>query len=253
MQEQETVFNSLLARSRHRPGVSVETWRRDAFSDARLRELHAFSDRLMAEAFEHFRQHALTNDVVHVFRCRDTGEVVGFQFWRTADMSLPRSRVILGGKLRMDPAFRNRGLHLLSGLAFFLRQKLRHPFTRYYRLSIASVFGFVSIAEALHDYRFVKMDSQDREEQAVVDSFRQLAKQNDFQLDERSGLMAVNIFMTPETLQGYPRAWFERPAARTYATANPGFRTNGCFVNFWFRFTPRNLYALVSRIMRKLG
>lgn len=246
------MFNRLLARSRHRPGVAVETWRREAFADARLRELHAFSDRLMAEAFEHFRQHALTNDVVHVFRRRDTGEVVGFQFWRTADMPLLRSRVILGGKLRIDPAFRNRGLHLLSGLAFFMQQKLRHPFTRYYRLSIASVFGFVSIAGALHEYRFVNMDSGDREEQAVAESFRRLAKQNDFRLDEHSGLMFVNIFMTAETLQAYPRAWFERPAARAYAAVNPGFRTNGCFANFWFRFTPRNLCALVRQIARKL-
>lgn len=252
-QEQETVFNRLLARSRHRPGVSVETWQRESFVETRLRELHVFSDRLMAEAFEHFRQHALTNDVAHVFRRRDTGEVVGFQFWRTADMPLPRSRVILGGKLRVDPAFRNRGLHLLSGLAFFLQQKLRHPFTRYYRLSIASVFGFVSIAEALHDYRFVNMQSRDREEHAVAESFRRLARQNDFELDERTGLMAVNIFMTGETLQAYPDAWFERPAARAYAAVNPGFRANGCFVNFWFRFTPRNLCMLVRRILKKLG
>lgn len=247
------MFNRLLARARHRPAVSVETWRRDAFAEARLCELHAFSDRLMAETFEHFRQHALTNDVVHVFRRRDTGDVIGFQFWRTADISLPRSRVILGGKLRVDPAFRNRGLHLLSGLAFFLQQKLRHPFTRYYRLSIASVFGFVSIAGALRDYRFVNMRSRDREEQAVAESFRSLAKQNEFRLDEHSGLMFVNIFMTAGTLQAYPSAWFERPAARVYAAVNPGFRTNGCFANFWFRFTPRNLCALVRQIALKLG
>lgn len=125
-------------------------------------------------------------------------------------------------------------------------------FARYYRLSIASVFGFVSIAEALHAYRFVDTQSSDHEAQAVAECFRRLAKENDFRMDEHSSVMRVNIFMTPETLDAYPPAWFDRPAARDYTAVDPGFRTNGCFVNFWFRFTPRNLYALIRRIMQKL-
>ncbi|HYO59262.1 hypothetical protein [Archangium sp.] len=53
---------------------------------------------------------------------------------------MPGGRVILGGKLRILPGFRNRGLHLLSGLTSFLQDKLRHPRSRHYRLSIASLF-----------------------------------------------------------------------------------------------------------------
>lgn len=246
------LLDGVLATSRHSPGVRMEAWPRALYTEARLRELHAMSSALMLEAFDHFRVHALTNDVVHVFRRTDTGNVVGFQFWRTSSMALARSRLILGGKLRIDPAFRNRGLHLLSGLAFFLQQKLRHPLTRYYRLSIASIFGFVSIAEALHDYRLLDLRATGREAQAVADAFRRLARENEFRLHEKTGLMFVDIFMTEATLERYPQYWFEKPAARAYAAVNPEFRRNGCFVNFWFRFTPRNLLALARQVNRKL-
>jgi hypothetical protein len=37
-----------------------------------------------------------------------------------------------------------------------------------------------------------------------------------------------------------------------YASANPGFRTNGCYLGFWFTFTPANLLALTRAIRRKL-
>ena len=117
--------------------------RREELSDETVRELHAVANRLMAEDLEHFRVHAQANELVHVFRRKDTDAIVGFQFWMTSSMKLPRSRVILGGKLRILPEFRRHGLHLLSGLDFFLGNALRHPFTRHYRLSIASVFGFV--------------------------------------------------------------------------------------------------------------
>lgn len=247
-----SLINGLLTRSRHSPRVRIDVWPRAQYTDARLRELHAMSNALMMEEFEHFQVHAETNDVVHVFRRTDTGEVVGFQFWRTAAMDLPRSRLVLGGKLRIDPAFRNRGLHLLSGLVFFLQQKLRHPLTRYYRLSIASIFGFVSIAEALHEYRLLDLQATGHEERAVADAFRRLAAENAFTLDERTGLMFVGIFMTEATLQAYPPTWFDRPAARAYIAVNPEFRHNGNFVNFWFRFTPRNLFSLVKRVKRKL-
>src|SRR5262249_61748474 len=117
--------------------------------------LHALANRLLAEDFEHFCVHARTNDVVHIYERADTGAPVGFQFWRTADMELPGCRAVFGGKLRVEPAFRRRGLHLRSGLRFYLETQLRYPRTRFYRLSLASMFGFVSITSALAGYRLV--------------------------------------------------------------------------------------------------
>jgi hypothetical protein len=230
----------------------METVRREGLSDGLLRELHAFSTGLMAEDLEHFRVHALSNDLVHIFRRTDTRAIVGFQFWRTAPIGLPRGRVILGGKLRILPGFRNRGLHLLSGLTFYLQDKLRHPGHRYYRLSLAALFGFVSITEALSRYHLFDPHPRTGEAGAVREAFISLAEDSHFHVDEASGLFRVGIFMTPETLGRYSPDYFERPAARAYAAVNPEFRTNGCYVGFWFRFTPDNLAALTRATLRKL-
>lgn len=246
------VIDLLLRAARGRSGVRMEIlWRQD-FTDERIAELHAMACRLMAEDLAHFRVHAETNDVVYIFRRVDTGELVGFQFWRTAPMSLPGCRAILGGKLRMLPEFRGRGLHLLSGLLFFLQNKARHPLTRYYRLSIASLFGFVSITEALRHYRVLDPHDQSPEGRAVMAAFAERAAESHYRVDPESGLIFVNIFMTPETLAGFGPSYFDRPAARRYAEINPGYRSNGCNVGFWFRFTPANLLSLTRAIGRKL-
>ncbi len=246
------MLNILLRLSSLRPAVRLETLWREQFTEPRLRELHALASSLMAEDFEHFRVHAETNDVVHVFRRVDTGAIVGFQFWKTAPMSLPRSRAIVGGKLRIVPEFRSRGLHLVSGLAYFAEVKLRDPLTRYYRLSIASMFGFVAITEALAQYRLFDPGRRDGEEGAVRAAIMALAEESHFRVDEETGLVFVNIFMTEETLGRYPPRYFEKPAARVYASANPDFRTNGCYLAFWFRFTGANLRAMTGAILRKL-
>ncbi|MET0401859.1 MAG: hypothetical protein ABW123_05620 [Cystobacter sp.] len=230
----------------------METVHREAFSPELLRELHMLAQGLMAEDAEHFRVHALSNDLVHVFRREDAQSVVGFQFWKTAPLGLPRARAIIGGKLRIRPEFRRRGLHLLSGLTFFLQQKRQHPFSRFYRLSIASLFGFVSITEALSRYHPFQPQARTREEEALRDAFQSLARESHFKVDEQSGLVFVDIFMTPETLGRYAPEYFTRPAARAYAAINPGFRANGSYVAFWFRFTPDNLASLTRATLRKL-
>jgi hypothetical protein len=246
------VLDLLLRASAVRPRVRMETIQRHDLTEAEVRELHAMANQLMAEDLAHFRVHAEANDLVHVFRRVDTGEVVGFQFWQTAPIALPRSRAIVGGKLRMRPELRNHGLHLLSGLTFFLQNVLREPGTRYYRLSIASLFGFVSITEALTSYHLLDPRERDGEAGAVREAFIALSNESHFRFDEETGLFFVDIFMRPETLDRYPPSYFDKAAARAYASANPGFRSNGCYVGFWFRFTPENLLSMVRSIRRKL-
>src|SRR4051812_20369949 len=144
---------------------------RSAFDDALLGRLHAFSNQLLAEDPDHFRVHAMTNDVVHIFERSDTGAPVGFQFWRTGAIDRPRARTIIGGKLRVDPAFRNRGLHLGSGLRFYLACQSRAPATRFYRLSMAGLFGFVSITSALADYHLLDPRATDEDGRTVWAAF----------------------------------------------------------------------------------
>lgn len=247
-----SAIDLLLRSAPRRPAVRMETlWRRD-FTDERIEALHALACGLMAEDLAHFRVHADTNDVVHVFRRVDTGALVGFQFWRTVPMALPGCRAIVGGKLRVLPGFRGRGLHLLSGLLFYLQNRTRHPLTRYYRMSIASLFGFVSITETLQRYRVLDPRERSAEGRAVAAAFASMAAESHYRVDPDTGLVFVDIFMTADTLAAYGPSYFERPAAVRYAEINPDYRSNGCYVGFWFRFTPANLLSLMRAIGRKL-
>lgn len=245
------MIDLLLRLSRHEPRVRLETVRRDALTDERIRDLHALSNRLATEDLEHFALHARTNELVHVFRRADTDEIVGFQFWQTMPLDRPRSRVAPAGKLRMAPEFRNRGLHLLSMVLFFLHNKARHPFTRYYCTELASVLGFISVTEALADYTVFDPDADDPQSLAIRASLLAEAAESDFEVRD-DGLFFVDIFLTAETFALYPATFFDRPAAQVYASVNPDFRTNGCYAAFWFRFTPRNVLSLSRRIARKL-
>jgi hypothetical protein len=232
------------------PRLRLRAVPRAAFTDDLIVRLHGLASRLLAEDLAHFRVHAEANDVVHVFEA--DGEIVGFQFWRTAPIDLHGCRVILGGKLRVLPEHRRRALHLRSGLRFYLENQLRHPLTRYYRLALASLFGFVSITSALAEYRLFdpKPGPGDAEGHALRAAFASLAAESDFRLDPETGLFFVDIRIAPETLARYPASYLERPEAQVYARVNPGWRDNGCYVAFWFRFTPRNLASLLRKILR---
>jgi len=223
---------------------------RRSFTPELLRSLHALADRMISEDVEHFRIHAETSEVVHVYERADTGAAVGFQFWRTAAMDLRDCRVLIGGKLRIEPEFRRRALHLRSLGRFYLENQLRHPGTRFYCLVVASLFGFVSITSALADYRVFDPSASDAEGRAIRRAFEALVAQNHHRLDGVTGLFAVGIKITEQTLAQYSPAYFDRPAARAYVRVNPGWQ-DGYNVGFWFRFTPANLARLASTIVRK--
>jgi len=233
------------------PRVRTRSVARRAFTPALLDSLYELANRLMAEDAAHFRVHAASNDVVHVFERADTGAPVGFQFWRTAAMARPRQRALIGGKLRIDPAFRRRALHLRSGLRIYAESQLRHPRTRFYRLSLASMFGFVSITSALASYRLFDAAATDPDSRTVRGAFERMAADSHYALDPATSLFAVGIRPTAQTLAQYSDAYYARPEAQVYARANPGWRSNGCYVGFWFRFTPANLWKLARTIAHK--
>jgi hypothetical protein len=228
--------------------VRIRSIARADFSPPLLVELHALSDRLMREDFDHFEAHARTNDVVHVFERADTRAIVGFQFWRTIPLDLPRARAIVGGKLRILPEYRRQALHLRSGLRYYAAARRSHPLARFYRMSLASIFGFTSIASALAEYHFFEPRRSDAEGRALAAAFQRVSAGSGYSVDAETALFAVRIFMTPETLALYPASFFEKPAARAYARVNPEFRTNGSYVGFWFRFSLRNTLSLLRAI-----
>jgi len=233
-----------------RIAVRTRSIPRSSFTPELLHSLHALSDRMLSEDAEHFRLHAETNEVVHVYERADTGAAVGFQFWRTAAMELRDCRVLIGGKLRIEPEFRRRALHVRSLVRFYLERQLRHPGTRFYFLSVVSLFGFVSIASALADGRVFDPSASDAEGRAIRRAFEALAARSHHRLDEATGLFAVGVRITDQTLAQYSPAYFDRPEARAYIRVNPGWR-DGYNVGFWFRFTPANLAKLATTIVRK--
>jgi hypothetical protein len=161
---------------------------------------------MLSEDFEHFHLHAETSEVVHVYERTGTGAPVGFQFCLTTAMDLRDCRVLIGGKLRIEPEFRRRALHRRSAVRFYLEQQLRHPGTRFYFLALASLFGFVSITSALADYRLFDPSASDAEGRAIRRAFEALAAQNHHRLHEVTGLFAVGIKMTEQTLAQYSSA-----------------------------------------------
>lgn len=228
--------------------VRIRSIPRADFTPGLLAELHALADRLMREDFRHFEVHARTNDVVHVFERADTRAIVGFQFWKTMPLDLPRARAIVGGKLRILPEHRRQALHLRSGLRFYVAARRSYPLARFYRLSLASIFGFTSIASALAEYHFFDPHRSDAEGRALTAAFHRLSAGSGYDVDSETGLFPVRIFMTPETLALYPASFFEKPAARAYARLNPDYRTNGSYLGFWFRFSLRNTFCLLRAI-----
>lgn len=210
-------------------------------------ELHALANSLMQEDLEQFAKHVAANDSVHIFRGAD-GRVLGFQFWRHAVAD--GIQFIMGGKLRMHPSVRRRALHLYSGLLYYAERRLAMPLTPVVRLSIAAIFGFVSITEALAHYEFFPAPKANRDSPKIDAAFARMASYSGF-LIRPDQTFFVNIYPTAQTLESYPAAYFERPAAQAYRAINPEFRTNGCYVGFWFRFELRNLRSLWQAIKRR--
>lgn len=202
------------------------------FDDATLRPLYELSNALMAETYEHFAEHARTNDELTVFH--HDGALAGFQFWRAFGEN--GTRYVLGGKLRIVPAARRRGLHLAAGLEL-LRRELAHG-QPVVRLSIAALFGFVSIAKSLAHFEFIDGASP----HAAI--LARLAADSDYRFDPVTGLVDVGIRMTDAQVAAYPPAYFETPIARQYIARNPAYRTNGCNLAFAFDADEANLSAL---------
>jgi hypothetical protein len=206
------------------------------FDDATLRPLYALSNALMAEPYEHFAHHARTNDELYVFR-RD-GELVGFQLWRA--FGTAEHRYVLGGKLRIDPSARRHGLHLAAGLDVLAAQRRTFPEARISRLSIASLFGFVSIARRLAHFTFVDATAPTE----LADVIARCAADSHYVFDRASGRVDVGIRMTAAQLEAYPAAYFESELAREYIARNPDYRDNGCYLAFAFEVDRANLAAL---------
>jgi len=233
--------------------VQLEVAPRSSWTPALFDELYALATSMSAEDRANFEHHAWTNDCVHLFRVADSGALAGFQFWCCSPGRQGMQPVILGGKLRVLPEYRRRALHLRSALTYYSHVVRSRPAERFERVSLASLFGFVAIASALRDQRFLAEDTLAEDERWLCDVVQELAAVSGYRYERASGVVHVNIRPTAAQLAGYPATFYESPLALAYRARNPGFRDNGCYLAFGFPLSLPNLQAIDAAITRKLG
>lgn len=226
---------------------------RDEWTPALLRSLYALAITMSAEDYDNFERHALTNQCVHLFRLTTTDALAGFQFWwdGAAKLSDQDQHLVIGGKLRILPAYRRRALHLRSALAIYADVLRTYPGRTVQRMSFASLFGFVSIARAVRDHHVIATDTLPPHAQWLCGAASERALDSGYQFDPSSGLVHVNIRPTAEQLAGYPESFFESPLARAYIGRNRDWRTNGCYLAFGFPLSTVNLQTIDSAITER--
>lgn len=224
---------------------------RDAWTPELLRSLYALAITMSAEDYENFARHAYTNDSVHLFQRASTDALVGFQFWWNGAAAVPNQHLIIGGKLRILPDHRRRALHLRSALATYADVLRAYPERAVHRMSFASLFGFVSIARAVHDHHVIATDTLAPDAQWLCDVATERALDSGYRYEPATGLVHVNIRPTTEQLAGYPPSFFETPLARAYRARNPDYRDNGCYLAFGFALSTANLEAIDNAIRQK--
>ena len=225
-------------------GIRLEITLVAHLDQAALNELHGLANALMSESASHFEHHARSNDVVHCFR-DPNGALLGFQFWRSGDVpnAATPTRFVLGGKLRIVPAARRRGLHLVAGLQVLRDELAAHPNHALVRLANVSIFGFVTIARRLSNYFWLDAACGRPELLALT---TQLCQQSDFVFDPTRGFVQVGIAIPRATLDAYPTDFWNLPQTRAYALRNPHYATNGTYLAMAFDVDELNLQALTN-------
>lgn len=224
---------------------------REAWTPELLCSLYALAITMSAEDYENFERHAQTNDCVHLFRLTSTDALVGFQFWWNGAVHERDQHLVIGGKLRILPAYRRRALHLRSALATYTDVLQAFPGRTVHRMSFASLFGFVSIARAVQDHHFIATDTLPPHAQWLCTAATEHAVDSGYRFDASTGLVHVNIRPTPEQLAGYPASFFESPLARLYRERNRDYRENGCYLAFGFPLSAANLHVIDRAIREK--
>ncbi len=232
--------------------VSLEVRNSKALSDAELERLHAFANVMAAEDAAHFARHLRTNHEVHFLTDRRSGNLAGFQAWRSEPLGEDR-RLLIGGKLRMHPAYRGRGLHLLSGLRFYANERERYPGRYFDRVAIANLFGFSTLVRNLSHYTiFDPRDELHGIDRQRFDQVAAITAQSGYQLDPITGYVHVGIRMTEAQLFSYPDAFYQSDAAKMYFERIPDARSSDCQLAIWFPFDDANLRSLRQGAQHRL-
>ncbi len=219
-------------------GYGVEELLSSAVDDETMRSLHALANAMAAEPLEHFARHAADNDVLYVYRA-PSGDLAGFQFYKTFGDD-DGVRYVRGGKLRIRPESRRKGLHIASGLHVLRRERELHPGARVRRLAVVNPFGFFSLIRRVAHYEFIG-PGENEDLHAIVARECTLS---DYRFDPQTGLCHVGIIPSKSLVESYPASFWSSELVQTYMARNPGYRENGTNLALVFDADEDNLAAL---------
>eukprot|EP00927_Polykrikos_kofoidii_P073202 TRINITY_DN69272_c0_g1_i1.p1 TRINITY_DN69272_c0_g1~~TRINITY_DN69272_c0_g1_i1.p1 ORF type:complete len:323 (-),score=28.70 TRINITY_DN69272_c0_g1_i1:46-978(-) len=183
-------------------------------------ELYAFSYALSREPRDHWQRHVNTNSELHTFRDACTGEMLGFQMWRFGSTPDPSVRVLWGGKLRVAPAARRQGLHLVSNLVAAKHAHGAAGGAATVRVALVNVFGFCSLQPALSSWQTPPL-ADDAAGRAVSATLRPFCEENGFRYDASSGRVDVGQD-SPLKTDDLPENWWSRPAVDAFRALPTG-------------------------------
>jgi len=171
--------------------------------------------------------------------------------WQLQHTKNSRVKVILQGKLRITEPYRRRSLHVAAGLRFFLAQKLRYPLARFFMISVASLFNFVSMTMAVHRYIVLNQpasSARDSVHQLLYQVLREHVEQNGFTF-ATDGCINVRITLQPDVVEAYPSSYHRLPAAREYVQLNPRWR-EGHDLAYAYEFALLNVFVMLWRLLK---
>lgn len=222
---------------------TLETIVQAHYSDDLFERLYKVAcDSGIREHYDHFSRHCITNDFVHLFR--DPQEnLLGFQFWKSPPPEHAASsvRIILGGKLRLLPDARRRGLHLYSNLcAFKYFASVNTTGCTFHRVGLVNIFGFNSLVVPGLEYDTFPFSATSSDARDVIlPAITELSDAGAFTIDERTGVVDVGQTFSDAAIAPPGSPFWDRPAVRKFLELNPRWQDRDIFLSW--PWNPQNL------------
>lgn len=237
--------------------LRVETIPRSKFGQELYEPLYDLANSLVHEDFELFCRHCDTNDLCHVFSDANCGSVRGFQFWRHKRTADPAVQLLWGGKLRMHPSIRRRGLHLFSNLLCYERfsaPSLLHTNSvvpRFYRMGLVNLLAFNSLTAGIEEYDTYPF-TRIRDSQLIVSDLHPFCDESGFRFDDQTGQVDVGQEFSKDTLSitaDTGRGFWARPKVREFIDLNPRWEDRD--VSIAWEWNAPNIAAVEAFVARK--
>jgi len=243
-------------------GLTVETADPRALAEPLLRELHAFSDSLMKEAYGPFSVHVANHDTVYIFRRQLDASLVGFSFWRHKRLCLPplssttTTKEIIAiqqGKLRILGNYRRLSIHVWATLWYWLRVQWANPTRRLWFISIASLFNYVSMRRSVGEFYLMdgKYDGEPSDLLILQELLDEMIREDNFDVDpQEPARINVKIRIPKSTLAEFPPSFYELSESKDYIKANPNYE-DGYDLAYAYPFTFRNVLGMFIRALEQ--